>query len=195
MAVFADDLAWLCEKLGLIKPIVIGHSIGGNVALEFAARYPQVPASIVLLSSFLFLPQESLNVAKMILEGIKGSNYVATYREALSNLFLPTDESSIKEDFLASHPRASQHALASAFANHSIQYNPTSAAKCCRVPVAYISDAATAKASQSNLALFQKLTPQLMLGQAIGTGHFSQLIVPDQINAILARFVAFHATD
>jgi pimeloyl-ACP methyl ester carboxylesterase len=47
MAIFANDLAWLCEKLRLIKPVVIGHSMGGNIALELAARYPHVPASIV----------------------------------------------------------------------------------------------------------------------------------------------------
>ena len=57
MAVFADDLAWLCQKLGLIKPIVIGHGMGGSVVLELSARYPDVPASIVLLNSFVFMPQ------------------------------------------------------------------------------------------------------------------------------------------
>jgi pimeloyl-ACP methyl ester carboxylesterase len=33
MAAFADDLAWLCSELGVIKPIVVGHGMGGNVAL------------------------------------------------------------------------------------------------------------------------------------------------------------------
>jgi pimeloyl-ACP methyl ester carboxylesterase len=50
MAAFADDLAWLCTELALTKPIVIGHSMGGNVALELAARYPEIPASIVLIA-------------------------------------------------------------------------------------------------------------------------------------------------
>jgi pimeloyl-ACP methyl ester carboxylesterase len=50
MAAFADDLAWRCEKLRLIKPIVIGHSMGGSIILELAASYPDVPASIVLLN-------------------------------------------------------------------------------------------------------------------------------------------------
>jgi pimeloyl-ACP methyl ester carboxylesterase len=33
MQVFGDDLAALCAALGLVKPIVIGHSMGGNIAL------------------------------------------------------------------------------------------------------------------------------------------------------------------
>lgn len=42
MAVFADDLAWLCTELTLIKPMVVGHSMGGNVALELAGRADHV---------------------------------------------------------------------------------------------------------------------------------------------------------
>ena len=32
MATFADELAWLCSELGLIKPIVVGvpHQSGGQ---------------------------------------------------------------------------------------------------------------------------------------------------------------------
>jgi pimeloyl-ACP methyl ester carboxylesterase len=84
MAAFADDLAWLCEKLRLIKPIVIGHSMGGSIVLELAARYPDVPASIVLLNSFVFMPQAILDMQKMVLDGIRGSDYVAAYRESIS---------------------------------------------------------------------------------------------------------------
>ena len=40
MAMFADDLARLCEKLGLIKPVVICHSMGGTIVLELAAAIP-----------------------------------------------------------------------------------------------------------------------------------------------------------
>ena len=59
MAAFADDLAWLCTELALTKPIVVGHSMGGNVALELAARYPEIPVSIVLIDS-LILPRQSI---------------------------------------------------------------------------------------------------------------------------------------
>src|SRR5436853_5160764 len=38
MAAFADDVAWLCGQLGVRKPVLVGHSMGGNIALELAAR-------------------------------------------------------------------------------------------------------------------------------------------------------------
>ena len=192
MAIFADDLAWLCEKLRLIKPVVIGHSMGGSIALELAARYPDVPASIVLLNSFVFMPPAILDMQKMVSDGIKGLDYVAVYRESSARLFIPTHEDQVKERFLASHPRAPQHVLASAFVNHTTQYDGTSAAAGCHVPVAHIGDITTA-ISHSDLAHFQNLTPQLTLALTLGSGHFSPLTVADQINAMLARFIALHA--
>jgi pimeloyl-ACP methyl ester carboxylesterase len=41
---FADDLAWVCERLALARPVVVGHSMGGIVAFDLAARYPELPA-------------------------------------------------------------------------------------------------------------------------------------------------------
>src|SRR5262249_21835363 len=36
VAGFADDLAWLCDQLDVKKPVVIGHSMGGNITFELA---------------------------------------------------------------------------------------------------------------------------------------------------------------
>src|SRR3712207_692755 len=38
MQAFADDLAWICDRVELEKPVVVGHSMGGIVAFDLAAR-------------------------------------------------------------------------------------------------------------------------------------------------------------
>ncbi|HLI28973.1 MAG TPA: alpha/beta hydrolase [Chloroflexota bacterium] len=43
------DLAALLGALALAAPVLVGHSWGGHVALAFAARYPTVPAGLVLV--------------------------------------------------------------------------------------------------------------------------------------------------
>ncbi len=57
IAGFADDVAWLCQDLGLVKPIVIGHSMGGMTALEVAARHPDLPRAIVACDSPMAVPE------------------------------------------------------------------------------------------------------------------------------------------
>jgi pimeloyl-ACP methyl ester carboxylesterase len=43
----ADDLEAVIERLGLNRPVVAGQSWGGNVALELAARHPDLVRGIV----------------------------------------------------------------------------------------------------------------------------------------------------
>lgn len=48
---WGDDLKGLCEVLGIEKPIVVGTSFGGFVALSYATRYPEHAGGLALLST------------------------------------------------------------------------------------------------------------------------------------------------
>jgi hypothetical protein len=41
---------------------------------------------------------------------------------------------------------------------------------------------------------FHALCPQLTFGQTVGSGHFCQLEVPDQVNAMIEHFLAITPT-
>jgi pimeloyl-ACP methyl ester carboxylesterase len=43
-----DNVAGLARELGLEKPVLIGHSMGGGIAVDVAALYPELPGAIVL---------------------------------------------------------------------------------------------------------------------------------------------------
>ena len=45
---FADDLAAFLDAVGIDRPVLIGHSDGGQTALEFGLRYPGRAAGLVL---------------------------------------------------------------------------------------------------------------------------------------------------
>lgn len=59
VAGFADDVAWLCYELGVYQPVVVGHGLGGLIGLELAARYPDLPAAIVVVGGAISLPGET----------------------------------------------------------------------------------------------------------------------------------------
>jgi pimeloyl-ACP methyl ester carboxylesterase len=48
---FADDVAWLCEQADVEGPVLVGHSMGGSVVLDVAARYPDLPRAVVMLDA------------------------------------------------------------------------------------------------------------------------------------------------
>jgi len=45
------------EALGFPHPVVAGHSWGASVAVEFAARYGDIPAGLVLVDGAVFSPR------------------------------------------------------------------------------------------------------------------------------------------
>jgi pimeloyl-ACP methyl ester carboxylesterase len=47
MAEFVADLDALTAGLGLERPVIVGHSLGGQIALQFAGLFDEVPAAVV----------------------------------------------------------------------------------------------------------------------------------------------------
>jgi proline iminopeptidase len=47
----ADDVAAACRLLGIERPVVLGHSAGGFVALHLALRHPGLAAGLVLCAT------------------------------------------------------------------------------------------------------------------------------------------------
>jgi proline iminopeptidase len=47
---WADDLVAVCDALGIERPVVFGVSFGGIITLNYAIRYPDHPAKIIVVS-------------------------------------------------------------------------------------------------------------------------------------------------
>jgi pimeloyl-ACP methyl ester carboxylesterase len=47
----ADDVRAFCDTLGIARPVVYGHSLGGMVAMLYGARHPSHPAALILDST------------------------------------------------------------------------------------------------------------------------------------------------
>jgi pimeloyl-ACP methyl ester carboxylesterase len=49
--VCADDLRAFCDTIGIVRPVVLGHSMGGIVAMLYGARHPGHARALVLQST------------------------------------------------------------------------------------------------------------------------------------------------
>ena len=51
LAQWGDDIAVFCDTLGIVKPVVLGLSFGGMVAMSYGIRHPHHPSRLVLSST------------------------------------------------------------------------------------------------------------------------------------------------
>jgi len=185
VAGFADDLAWLGRELGLHRPVVVGHSMGGVVALELAARHPELPGAIVMLDSPVFASPQLLDAVRPVIEGLKTPGYREVQRQLVAAVsFLPTDDKERAARIVDHMSSAPQRVMASSFES-LFAHDNAAAARACRVPVLYVG----AAHPFADLARFRELCPDLTTGQAVGAGHYFQLEVPEQVNAMIERFL------
>jgi len=183
MAVFADDLAWMCSELGVEKPIVIGHSMGGVIAVELAARFPDLPGAIVTLDSPIVAAPALLERVKPIIEGFHSPAFRELQSQFVDSMFLSTDNPDRKARIKAGMINTPQHVAVSAF-DHVLK-GTESATRACKVPLLVLA----ASESLSDLPRLREACPHVITGQTVGAGHFHQLEVPEQITAMIERFL------
>ncbi|MGI3904150.1 MAG: alpha/beta fold hydrolase [Janthinobacterium lividum] len=180
---FAEDLAWLCGRLGLAAPLVVGHSMGGTIALELGARYPDSVAAVMMIDNFVFPAPAMVDAMRPLAASLHGSDFEAGLTALRTAVARPGEGPQADMRWAASLAATPQHVLASAFASHTVLYDAGPAAAC-RVPLAFVG----AASPLGDAGRFRALCPDLVVGQTVGSGHFSPLLVPHQINAMIRDF-------
>jgi pimeloyl-ACP methyl ester carboxylesterase len=183
---FADDLASTCTQLRIESPVVIGHSLGGLVALDFASAYPDHVAAAVLIDPPLLPGGDRAEIVHDLVAGLRGHDPDSALRAYFASRFFgPDDDAATREWILNQIVLTEPHVTSSLWEESLVSWDDEAALRECRVPLLYI-DAGTPNA---DLAAAVKLCPGLMIARTIGSGHFSPLVVPEQVNAVLDRFL------
>jgi proline iminopeptidase len=81
---WADDVLELCRALDLDRPIVLGWSFGGMVAMQLACSHPDSISALVLVSTAARLPIERLRASFAALGGQAAGDAAATFWSAPS---------------------------------------------------------------------------------------------------------------
>ena len=188
IATFVDDVAWLCDELDLHAPVIVGHSMAGAVALEFAAARPELPSAIVMLDPIPIVPLPALQAQRaQLAEALAGPAYREAFRGfAEARMFRPTDDPGLRARIVEEMCATPQHVLAPTFESLS-RWSGEDIASRVSIPVLLIT---AGDGLPADIARTRELLPQLELGRTVGVGHFAHAIAPDQINAMIARFLA-----
>ena len=182
---FADDLAWLCGALALARPVVVGHSMGGMVAVQLAATHPELVRAAVALDSPFTAGSSMADGLAALIAAIRGPDHLAVRTNMIDGMFGPYDDSGRAKEIAAVMLAAPQQVTADAIES-VLGWDGEGAVRACAVPVLTVHAAAGGPMDASRLCVD---CPQLTVGQTVGSGHFIQLEVPDQVNAMLERFL------
>lgn len=87
MELFAETLAAILKHLKIRKSILIGHSLGGYVALAFAEKHPQKIKGLCLLNSTSNEDDEERKTLRNRANKMIKNNFTNMVRMSFSNLF------------------------------------------------------------------------------------------------------------
>ena len=185
VATFAADVAALVESLGIAPAVVVGHSLGGVVTTQLAASRPDLVAAAVLVDvAPMVVSPEMRPVFESIFEQIAGSDGEQTRRNLVAGMFLPTDNAQRRAEIEAVMASTPQEVAAPAIGG-ILTCDGAAALAQVSAPIVSIG---SADPTHDNATL-KAVNPGIVIGQTVGSGHFNQLEVPAQVNAMIEHFL------
>lgn len=180
---FADEVTWLIGELGLDRPIVVGHSMGGLVALQMAAEHPESVRAIVMVDPApLALPPAFRAKLQSLIDAIDAGDQQPR-RGFIAAMFLPFSPPDIRTRITEEMCSVPAHVAAGAMRG-VLDFDGVAAAKKVDVPALHI--AGTPPRNPPHL--MTEWLPNVVHGWPVGAGHFNMLEAPIQVNEMIERF-------
>lgn len=182
----AADVAALCDRLGVRDAVLIGHSAGGAVAVELAARRPDLAAAVVALDGTILFRKEVVAAAEPLVAALRTPAWRAAMRGFLQQSYLPTDDPALLADELAALERMPQHVVA-AVPEQFLSWDAEAALRTLAAPLLYVDTF-----QMADLDRIAELVPSLAVARAAAVGHVQLVAHPRQAVAAIEDFLAAH---
>jgi pimeloyl-ACP methyl ester carboxylesterase len=181
----ARDVIAVCREAGVERAVLCGHSSGGAVALMAAAAEPRLAAGVGLLDAAILLHEPvRLDGLQRFVPALEGPDRLQALRDYFGALmFGPYDPALVRTRIMDELAGGPHHVAAPLFRDifSSDFANVVAAAPC---PLIFVDAGMPA-----DLERLRALRPDALVARVAASGHFLTLVVPDQVNAILERFL------
>lgn len=180
IAGMAGDVAAVADTLKLDRFVLVGHSMGGGVALAYAGAHPERVAGLFLVDPIGDGKQIPPAEAKATLDGL-ASNYDSTSQGYWTSIAGP--DSAVRERLLADLRATPRETVVGTFQD-LVRFDPDSALDRYRGPK--LSIITPYNDGPFSLHRLGKGFPH---GMVEGTGHWIQLDKPEEFNRLLDEFL------
>ncbi len=98
MELFAETIAAVLKELRIRKCILVGHSLGGYVALAFAEQHPQKVKGLCLMNATSNEDNSERKSLRLRANKMISNNFTNMVRMSFANLFGPKSKTIFKEE-------------------------------------------------------------------------------------------------
>ncbi len=183
--VLADDVLAVADAAGLHRPVLAGHSLGALVGLSAAAR-PGALSALVMVDPAPITNERVKAYFRESADTVRADHDRSWRTEFAQGFFLPTDR--VRRDEIIAEFPAGEPGIAAAILQAMGEFDGVGALSRATVPVLSIGSAHP----PNSAADLRAACPAITIGQTVGSGHFNQLEVPDQVNAMIEKFLVIN---
>jgi pimeloyl-ACP methyl ester carboxylesterase len=190
---FARAIDAVMRDAGVDRAVLVGHSMGGPVALTFLRLFPAKAKALVLVDAYV--PQTPKDDAardqlKQQMDAFAQRWHEPNYKESaaamIESMFSDKTTPAMREEIRTKMLATPQHVMASAFEG-MFAIEPPKPGETYALPVMAIMSQAPGGASRE--AQFRTLFPNLRYEGWQGSGHFLMMESPERFNRALEEFL------
>lgn len=183
---FAAAIAAFIKYRQLGRPVVVGHSYGGSTTLTLGMNHPQAASALVALDCSFNVSPELAGFLNAHYATLSAESYVDSVWKFSSRTVDPGDDVAISRNNIQ---RIADFGFDKylPMGRSIVEWGGVGErVHDIVVPTMYIGSSRPF----ADLDEIRRLRPDWYVGQTVGAGHWIQMLVPDQVNAMIRDFVA-----
>jgi pimeloyl-ACP methyl ester carboxylesterase len=178
----ADDVIAVCDAAGVDRAIVVGHSWA--VPLQVAEARPDLVAGVVLLDGAVLLPDaQRTQILNDLVPVLEGPGWAAAMQGFLVGNGFPYPAHALKARVLEEIGHGPWQ-LAAQLMRDVMSTDWSHQLSSGTYPLLYVHGV-----MPTDLQRIRSARPGIVVGAVAGAGHYISLEVPDQVNAMIDRFL------
>ena len=181
----AADVYAVVTELGLRRPAIVGCSMGGTIALQYALDYPAGISRLAVLASFASLPAEMAQSVERQSADIKSKSLREIAEERVGAAFTASADQGVRAwmvDMIAGGDKEGYESEAAA----TFGFNVRSRLGEIAVPTTIIHGDKDATVPVARAREMAEGIRDATLHVLPGEGHFANVQVPEKVNQLLA---------
>lgn len=191
---FARAIEAVMSDAGVERAVLVGHSMGGPVALTFLRLFPARTKALVLVDAFIPKPpkdeaERASQKARMepFLKSFQAPNYKETSQKMIESMFTDKTTPAQREEIRTKMLATPQHVVASAMEGMFALEAPKPG-ETYSLPVMAIMAASRTRAGLEEY--LRTVFPNLKYEEWQGSGHFLMMESPERFNRALEEFLS-----